>query len=98
MRSVLQESSRDRAQTHSSSKFTLALVAVWSIGIGVLLRDVAQDWLDVERERQIAACKADREQAAEYASHLSKLLTDGGRLTAPGTVVSCKAKHIKVNS
>jgi hypothetical protein len=93
-----QESTRDRAQTHSSSKFTLALVAVWSLGLGVLLRDVAQDWLDVEKEQQIAACKADREQAAEYASHLSKLLTDGGRLTAPGTVVSCKARHIQVGS
>ena len=71
--------------------FKYALVAVWSIGLGVLLRDVAQDWIDAERDAKMAAC-------AEYASHLSKLLTDGGRLTAPGTVVSCKAKHLKVNS
>jgi hypothetical protein len=72
--------------------FKYALVAVWSIGLGVLLRDVAQDWMDA---KELAACEA---RSAEYASHLSKLLTDGGRLTAPGTVVSCKAKHIKVNS
>ena len=72
--------------------YKYALVAVCSLALGVLLRDVAQDWME---EKALAACEA---RSAEYASHLSKLLTDGGRLTAPGTVVSCKAKHLKVKS
>jgi hypothetical protein len=78
-----------------AAMFKYALVAVWSLGLGVLLRDVAQDWLDLERNAAMAACQA---RSAEYASHLAKLLTDGGRLTAPGTVVSCKARHIQVKS
>ena len=75
--------------------FKYVLVAVWSLALGVLLRDVAQDWLDEKHAKVLAACEA---RSTEFASHLSKLLTDGGNLTAPGTVVSCKAKHLKVNS
>jgi hypothetical protein len=92
MHQARQESTQDRALTHTSSKFTLALVAVWSLGLGVLLRDVAQDWIEAPA---LAACEA---RSSQYASKLAKLLTDGGNLTAPGTVVSCKAKHLKVNS
>jgi hypothetical protein len=69
--------------------FKVALLATCSFALGVLVRDVAQDYRDA---KLLAACQ---QQAAEYASHLSKLLTDGGRLTAPGTVVSCRARHIQ---
>jgi hypothetical protein len=72
--------------------FAISLLLVGAFALGVLVRDVAQDYRDA---KALAACQ---QNAAEYASHLSKLLTDGGRLTAPGTVVSCKARHIQVGS
>ena len=90
MERTLHESTQRSALTHS--RYAISLVAVCSFGLGVLVRDVAQDYRDA---KVLAACEA---RSAEYASHLSKLLADGGRLTAPGTVVSCKAKHIQVKS
>jgi hypothetical protein len=77
--------------------FKYALVAVWSLGLGVLLRDVAQDWLDLEKEPALIACKADRENAARYAQALTHLL-NGGKVSLPGTEMQCRVKHIKVKS
>ena len=80
--------------------FKYALVAVWSLGLGVLLRDVAQDWLDVERDQVIAACKAkldaaerDVENAEVYAKALAHLYNGGSLIVGETTAISCKARE-----
>ena len=92
-----QESTPDRALTHTFSTLTLAMVAVCSLALGVLLRDVAQDWIDLEKEPEKIACKADRENAARYAKALTHLL-NGGCVTLPGVEMSCRTKHLPVQS
>ena len=58
--------------------FRYALLATCSFALGVLVRDVAQDYRDA---KVLAACES---RSAEYASHLSKLLTDGRASYRPG--------------
>ncbi len=64
----------------------VAFTAVCSFAFGVLVMDTAHEW-------KAARCKADRENAEHYATLIAQLLTDGGRLTAPGAVASCRVKH-----
>ena len=73
--------------------FKYAIVAVWSLALGVLLRDVAQDWLDLEKEPEKIACKADRENAARYAKALSHLFNQGTVVVGDSMRISCRVKH-----
>lgn len=73
--------------------FKYTLVAVWSIGLGVLLRDVAQDWMDVEKASAVSAeCKSYREHAEFYAQTLAHLLNEKSVVIGNTTAVSCKTR------
>lgn len=70
----------------------LAFVAVCAFALGVLLRDVAQDYKPIPES---AECRAARENAERYAAFLAHVLNGGGLMVEDSTVVSCRAKHVK---
>ena len=74
--------------------FKYALLATCSFALGVLVRDVAQDYRDAKVLPEWAACQADRENAALYARALVALL-NGERVSIPGAVMSCKTQQVK---
>lgn len=74
--------------------FKYALLATCSFSLGVLVRDVAQDYRDAKVLPEWAACQADRENAALYARALVALL-NGERVSIPGAVMACKVRQVK---
>ena len=65
----------------------LAFVAVFFFAIGAGV----QEYLDAPMK---LACERDKDNAARYGRQLAEILTGPAtRIEAPGTVVSCRAKH-----
>lgn len=75
--------------------FKHALLATCFFAAGVLVRDVAQDYRDARVAS--AECQAHQENAARYAKAITHLL-GGGKVSLPGVEMSCRTKHLPVQS